>query len=202
MAGKRSRFDPGGANSDRPGVAGSFQLAGPCADPGFVPKKQAFPRYAPRTFTGSSHDPAPDPNPRLSHSPKAQPDATDFVHDVFDRKHDEHLDAETLENALATLLAMYPDAAVGAHTTAGMMVPMPDSVPLKRNPALHGARSTARLPQRLAAAHGRPERGRARAERDRENGRYRDLSGCARSRMQARALFRRAEVKVPAARRD
>jgi diguanylate cyclase (GGDEF)-like protein/PAS domain S-box-containing protein len=83
----------------------------------------------------------PQTQTHASHSPKAQPDATDFVHDVFDRKHDEHLDAETLENALATLLAMYPDAAVGAHTTAGMMVPMPDSVPLKRNPALHGARS-------------------------------------------------------------
>src|ERR1039458_760715 len=162
-----------------------------------------------RPFRGThrGHSPAvpmtqPQTQTHASHSPKAQPDATDFVHDVFDRKHDEHLDAETLENALATLLAMYPDAAVGAHTTAGMVVPMPDSVPLKRNPALHGARSTARLPQRLASAHGRPERGRARAERDRENGRYRDLSGCARSRMQARALFRRAEVKVPAARRD
>ena len=68
--------------------------------------------------------------------PKARPDTTDFVHDVFDRKHDAHLDAETLENALTTLLTMYPEAPVGAHNQSGVMVPMPESVPLQQNPVL------------------------------------------------------------------
>jgi diguanylate cyclase (GGDEF)-like protein/PAS domain S-box-containing protein len=68
--------------------------------------------------------------------PRARADGGDFVHDVFDRRHAEHLDAATLEGALTTLLAMYPDAPVGAHNQSGVMVPMPDSVPLRQNPVL------------------------------------------------------------------
>ena len=66
----------------------------------------------------------------------ARPDTKDFVHEVFDRKHAQHLDAETLENALTTLLTMYPEAPVAAHNQSGVMVPMPESVPLQQNPVL------------------------------------------------------------------
>jgi diguanylate cyclase (GGDEF)-like protein/PAS domain S-box-containing protein len=69
-------------------------------------------------------------------STNARSDNTDFVSEVFDRKHGEHLDAATIEAALTSLLAMYPDAPVGAHTPEGFMVPMPDSVPLQQNPVL------------------------------------------------------------------
>jgi diguanylate cyclase (GGDEF)-like protein/PAS domain S-box-containing protein len=68
--------------------------------------------------------------------PKARHDTSDFVHDVFDRKHDQHLDAETLEHALTALLSMYPGAPVAAHNQSGVMVPMPESVPLQQNPVL------------------------------------------------------------------
>ena len=60
----------------------------------------------------------------------------DLAHDVFDREQDEHLDAETLEGVLTSLLAMYPEAPVAAHRADGIMVAMPDTVPLRRNPVL------------------------------------------------------------------
>jgi diguanylate cyclase (GGDEF)-like protein/PAS domain S-box-containing protein len=68
--------------------------------------------------------------------PNARPEITDLARDVFDRKHHEHLDADTLESVLTSLLAVYPDAPVGAHRSDGVMVAMPDSVPLLRNPVL------------------------------------------------------------------
>jgi diguanylate cyclase (GGDEF)-like protein/PAS domain S-box-containing protein len=61
---------------------------------------------------------------------------TDLIRDLFDRKQDEHLDAETLESALTSLLATYPDAHVAAHSADGVLVAMPDSIPLRRNPIL------------------------------------------------------------------
>jgi hypothetical protein len=60
----------------------------------------------------------------------------DLAHDVFDRKHEEHMDAELLETVLTSLLAMYPEAPVAAHRADGVMAAMPDSVPLRRNPVL------------------------------------------------------------------
>lgn len=60
----------------------------------------------------------------------------DLAHDVFDRKHEEHMDAELLETVLTSLLAMYPEAPVAAHRADGVMTAMPDSVPLRRNPVL------------------------------------------------------------------
>jgi diguanylate cyclase (GGDEF)-like protein/PAS domain S-box-containing protein len=50
--------------------------------------------------------------------------------DLFDREQDEHLDAETLQTALTSLLAIYPEAPVAAHGADGIMVEMPDSIPL------------------------------------------------------------------------
>ncbi len=67
---------------------------------------------------------------------EAHVDAIEFARDVFDREHEEHLDAQTLEVVLTSLLDMYPDAPVAAHRAEGIMVEMPDSVPLKRNPVL------------------------------------------------------------------
>ena len=68
--------------------------------------------------------------------PKAQPETTDLIHEVFDSEQQEHLDAGTLEDVLSSLLAMYPEAPVAAHRADGIMVPIPDSLPLKRNPVL------------------------------------------------------------------
>jgi diguanylate cyclase (GGDEF)-like protein/PAS domain S-box-containing protein len=67
---------------------------------------------------------------------KAQPEVADLGRDVFDREQGEHLDAATLETVLESLLEMYPDAAVGAHSADGVMVTMPDSIPLRANPVL------------------------------------------------------------------
>jgi hypothetical protein len=47
-------------------------------------------------------------------SPNAQLDNTDFVNEVFGRKHGEHLDAATIEVALTSLPAMYESRHEGA----------------------------------------------------------------------------------------
>ena len=65
-------------------------------------------------------------------------DIADLDHDVFDAEQDEHLDADTLEAALKSLIALYPGAPVGAHTAEGLMVAMPESIPLQGNPILEG----------------------------------------------------------------
>lgn len=48
----------------------------------------------------------------------------------------EHLDAASLERLLGSLLVAYPEAPVAAMLASGVMVGMPDSVPLVRNPVL------------------------------------------------------------------
>jgi diguanylate cyclase (GGDEF)-like protein/PAS domain S-box-containing protein len=68
--------------------------------------------------------------------PSSRPETTDLDTEVFDRDHDEHLDSDTLEAALTSLLAMHPDAPVAAHRMEGVIVEMPDSVPLQRNRVL------------------------------------------------------------------
>jgi diguanylate cyclase (GGDEF)-like protein/PAS domain S-box-containing protein len=68
--------------------------------------------------------------------PSTQPEIVDLARDVFDRVHEEHLEAGALETVLTSLLAIYPDAPVAAHRPDGVMVPMPDSVPLRGNPVL------------------------------------------------------------------
>jgi diguanylate cyclase (GGDEF)-like protein/PAS domain S-box-containing protein len=74
--------------------------------------------------------------PQILTASTAQREPGDLGRDVFDHEQDEHLDAETLEKVLEALLEMYPDAAVGAHSADGVMVPMPDSIPLRSNPIL------------------------------------------------------------------
>jgi diguanylate cyclase (GGDEF)-like protein/PAS domain S-box-containing protein len=53
---------------------------------------------------------------------------------IFEHEDGERLEPEVLERVFAALLAIHPDAPVGAHTAAGVMVPMPDSISLKENP--------------------------------------------------------------------
>ena len=52
---------------------------------------------------------------------------------MFDREHEEHLDADTLQDALERLIAAYPEAAVSASRADGVIVEMPESIPLQRN---------------------------------------------------------------------
>ena len=56
-------------------------------------------------------------------------------HRVFDAQSD-HADAKGLETALASLLAVYPEAPVMALEASGAAVPMPESIPLQRNTVL------------------------------------------------------------------
>jgi diguanylate cyclase (GGDEF)-like protein/PAS domain S-box-containing protein len=60
----------------------------------------------------------------------------DLVREVFEGEHSGHLDAETLQSALASLLAAYPDAPIAAIRDDGVVVAMPSSVGLQRNPVL------------------------------------------------------------------
>jgi diguanylate cyclase (GGDEF)-like protein/PAS domain S-box-containing protein len=60
----------------------------------------------------------------------------DLEHDVLDQKDGDYSDINTLETALASLLVRYPEAPVVASGTDGVLVAMPASVPLQRNPVL------------------------------------------------------------------
>src|SRR6202050_5952002 len=75
-----------------------------------------------------SHGPAQAPSP--------MPTATDGLVDVFEREHEEHLDADVLEAALQSLVSTFPDAPMCAFRDDGVMVAMPDSVALQRNRVL------------------------------------------------------------------
>ena len=66
--------------------------------------------------------------PQTLTASEAPPEAVDLGRDVFDREQHEHLDAETLERVLESLLEMHPDAPVGAHSVDGVMVAMPESI--------------------------------------------------------------------------
>jgi diguanylate cyclase (GGDEF)-like protein/PAS domain S-box-containing protein len=63
-------------------------------------------------------------------------ETVDFGGDLLEQRDGEHHDAGTLETAIASLLARYPDAPVLAALGDGVVVAMPDSVPLRRNPVL------------------------------------------------------------------
>lgn len=55
---------------------------------------------------------------------------------MFVGKREEHLDANALETLLSLLLTRYPEAPVIALRPDGVVVAMPDSIPLQRNPVL------------------------------------------------------------------
>ena len=60
---------------------------------------------------------------------------------MFDEPHIEHLDAKTLDRVLTALLGLYPDALASAVGEDTLLVAMPDSVPLQRNPVSEGRSS-------------------------------------------------------------
>jgi len=57
---------------------------------------------------------------------------------IFDAAGDVHADADALEQTLRSLLAVYPQALVGAMTSAGIYVEMPGSIPLGEQTVLEG----------------------------------------------------------------
>jgi diguanylate cyclase (GGDEF)-like protein/PAS domain S-box-containing protein len=72
----------------------------------------------------------PDPP---SPSAEAAEDAADAI---FDSERQEHLDAETLETVLDSLLSRYPEAPVAVLKADGVSTPVPDSIALVRNRVL------------------------------------------------------------------
>jgi diguanylate cyclase (GGDEF)-like protein/PAS domain S-box-containing protein len=67
-----------------------------------------------------------------------RPPAGEEGYDTFDDRNDRRLDAAGLEQALESLLAIYPDAPVAALSGTGIFIDMPTSIPLRRNPVLKG----------------------------------------------------------------
>jgi diguanylate cyclase (GGDEF)-like protein/PAS domain S-box-containing protein len=67
---------------------------------------------------------------------KARAEATHPADEVFELEREEHMDAETLETVVNSLLARYPEAPVAAIKADGVSVAVPESIPLKRNPVL------------------------------------------------------------------
>lgn len=65
-----------------------------------------------------------------------QGEAAEITPDLRGRGHGEHLDAKSLDTALASMLALYPQAPVLAADADGIVVAMPASVPLQGNPVL------------------------------------------------------------------
>jgi diguanylate cyclase (GGDEF)-like protein/PAS domain S-box-containing protein len=77
------------------------------------------------------------PEPETQARPaQAQVEIAELERRYFDRSHPEHLDGHELETVLAALVALYPDAPASALTPDGIMIAMPESLPLQRNPVL------------------------------------------------------------------
>ncbi len=76
--------------------------------------------------------------PADTSSPPADPSSklAQSVDEVFETEHLEHLDAETLEAVLGSLLSRYPQAPVAALKPDGVLVPVPESITLQENPVL------------------------------------------------------------------
>ena len=62
--------------------------------------------------------------------------AEDMADAVFDSERQEHLDAETLETELQSLLTRYPESPVAALKADGVSIPVPESIQLVRNRVL------------------------------------------------------------------
>ncbi len=73
---------------------------------------------------------------------QAQVEIAELERRYFDRSLPEHLDGHELEVALTSLVALYPDAPASALTPDGIMIAMPESVPLQRNPVLEARAGT------------------------------------------------------------
>ncbi len=75
----------------------------------------------------------PQAHAQIPLSKTSQPEPSDLVQGVLGGNQPEHLDAKTVETALASLLVRYPEASVLAAGANGVAIPMPASVPLQRN---------------------------------------------------------------------
>jgi diguanylate cyclase (GGDEF)-like protein/PAS domain S-box-containing protein len=75
-------------------------------------------------------------------SPQAELEIEELEREYFDRSFPEHLDGEVLERVLTELVAAYPDAPASALTKDGIMVAMPETVALRRNPVLEARAGT------------------------------------------------------------
>jgi diguanylate cyclase (GGDEF)-like protein/PAS domain S-box-containing protein len=75
-------------------------------------------------------------NSHSQSSAEALSAATHPADEVFELGRSGRVDAETLETVLKSLLARYPDAPVAAVGADGVALPMPESIPLERNPVL------------------------------------------------------------------
>jgi len=62
--------------------------------------------------------------------------APDAVHEVFHSDHAEHLSRQTVDDLLAAMLRLHPDAPVTPLGETGMVVALPDSVVLEQNPVV------------------------------------------------------------------
>jgi diguanylate cyclase (GGDEF)-like protein/PAS domain S-box-containing protein len=57
----------------------------------------------------------------------------DAVLEIFDRERAQHLDAETLDRMLTLVLAEHPDAIITTMRAEGVIVPVPDSMPVPQD---------------------------------------------------------------------
>ena len=79
---------------------------------------------------------APAEGDPASAPPFAWPEGADPVLAAFDGSDDARLDPETVERILDALLRAYPEAPVTPIGEGGVVVPLPDSIPLRDNPVL------------------------------------------------------------------
>ncbi len=86
----------------------------------------------------NDRQPPVEPSNDPSVEPPSGPSQDDWLAEVFESDHEEHLDEEALERTLASMLDRYPQAPVVAVSVAGIFLDMPDSISLRENPILEG----------------------------------------------------------------
>jgi diguanylate cyclase (GGDEF)-like protein/PAS domain S-box-containing protein len=79
--------------------------------------------------------PTAENRPPYPPSPAAEP-VEDTADAAFESEPQEHLDAETLETVLDSLLSRYPEAPVAVLKADGVLTSVPESIPLVRNRVL------------------------------------------------------------------
>lgn len=80
----------------------------------------------------------PSQAPLSAHSATGRPEPAALLAEAFEREHAQHLDGETLQSLLESLLELYPNAPVGAMTPGGIILDMPASIPVGERPVLEG----------------------------------------------------------------
>jgi diguanylate cyclase (GGDEF)-like protein/PAS domain S-box-containing protein len=102
--------------------------------PQSCPRATGFARRAKPVATTTT---VPTPDNETPPPEDAQPpELSRSVDDIFERDHQEHADAATLETVLGSLLSLYPDAPVVALQADGVSIPVPESIALINNTVL------------------------------------------------------------------